>query len=194
MCSASRRSERATEIVLDETCTQPRSSPLRRPSGPKTTDSTAASSASMVNTTSAPRAASAGLEATRAPRCRMRSVRAKVRLKTASVCPAASRLSAMGSPMDPRPMNPRFMIDSASPGDAGSPNGALHDGKPGNLRASVGRRLRPAATTQPQERNDRTRNRSHPPGARSSRRYGAARPSLVRISPILSSGRVILLR
>ncbi len=90
------------------------------PSTPKTTSSRAAGSASIVITTSASRAASAGVRAAVAPRAASPSARPGVRFQTRRSWPAPRMRSAIGAPIAPSPRNatrvmppspscPRFM-------------------------------------------------------------------------------------
>ena len=87
-------------IVRPASCAANRGVP--RPS----TASVAASSASMRMTVRARWKTSAGAAATADPACRNGSQRAAVRFQTISGVPARARLSAMGCPMIPSPMNP----------------------------------------------------------------------------------------
>jgi hypothetical protein len=89
--------------VLDCTHSAPSPRPLSPPDGPATAASTASPSASMVSRMPAPSAASAGVEATAAPRSASGSARSLVRFHTRRPNPAARRLCAMPVPMVPVP-------------------------------------------------------------------------------------------
>src|SRR5579871_5415303 len=81
------------------------------------TASTAASSASMVTMTSAPRSSSASA-AMRAPCCASGSAAARVRLYTVSACPAPSSRCTIGRPICPSPAKPTFIARSSVRGDS----------------------------------------------------------------------------
>src|ERR1039457_4555983 len=83
--------------------TEPARIASRAPSGPLIVSSTAAPSASIVSTTSAFFAASAGEGARRAPSSTRGAALAAVRFQTDTGKPAASRLRAIGAPMLPVP-------------------------------------------------------------------------------------------
>src|SRR6266542_380627 len=83
-----------------------------RPSVPKTTCSSACGLATMVIAASTPTAASAGVEATAAPRSARGRLFAAVRFQTVRSLPASSSLVAIGVPISPRPTNASFGIRS----------------------------------------------------------------------------------
>src|SRR6266516_1333726 len=82
-----------------------------RPSGPKTTCSSACGLATMVIAAPTPAAACAGVDATEAPRSASGRVLWVVRFQTVRSLPASSSLVAIGVPISPRPTNPSFAID-----------------------------------------------------------------------------------
>src|SRR6266478_6386667 len=84
-CSVAKRSLSATLMVLSEMCTPPCANDFSTPLSLNTTDSTAASSASIVSTAS-PWQASATESATAAPSLRSASARLRVRLSTILLC------------------------------------------------------------------------------------------------------------
>src|SRR5260370_14605115 len=79
------------------------------PFSPKTTCSTAWSSASMVMTASDTLQTAAGVSATRAPSATRASAFSRLRLKTTTSWPARSRVRAMPEPIRHRSMNPTFI-------------------------------------------------------------------------------------
>lgn len=87
---------------------RPAGAPLAQPPGWSATSVSAASSASIVNTTARPRHTAATSSAARAPASTNSSIRPGVRLKTTTSWPAATRRRAMGRPMRPRPTKPMF--------------------------------------------------------------------------------------
>src|SRR5262245_28560006 len=89
----------------------PAAMPPSAPSGGSTAARSAGGSATMVITRSAPRAASAGVAATRTPGCSAASAsaRARVRFHTASGWPARATLRAIGAPIVPSPRKATFM-------------------------------------------------------------------------------------
>ena len=86
----------------------PPDSPVAPPFAPNSTASTSGVSGTMVKTTSAARATSAGLAQVTAPAAVI-SAGTLLRVFTCTVWPALTRCRAMGAPMMPRPMNPMFM-------------------------------------------------------------------------------------
>ena len=88
--------------------------PAATPSGPSTTECTAIGSASIMTTASAPRAASAGDAASRAPASTSGCARPGERFHTASAWPRARMFAAIGAPMVPSPRNATFIARSAS--------------------------------------------------------------------------------
>ncbi len=86
--------------------TVPGRTPSNTPFGPASTSSTSGESGTIVMTTVASRATSAGLPATCAPARASVSTGPRLRLCTTSVWPALIRLSAIGRPIRPRPMKP----------------------------------------------------------------------------------------
>lgn len=89
--------------VLDSMQTAPAAAPARAPSGPSQMAREAGSSATMLRMTSAPEAASRGVEATRAPAAANGAALAGLRLKTDNGKSWARRRRAMPPPMMPRP-------------------------------------------------------------------------------------------
>ena len=84
---------------MNDRASRPDAIPDSAPSCPKRTDSTAGGSDSIVITTSAPRAASAGDDATRAPAEASGAARSDVRFHTVTSRPAATNRCAIGAPM-----------------------------------------------------------------------------------------------
>src|SRR5215210_1995506 len=118
------------------------------PSGPPATASRAASSLTMLKTTSAAAAASRGVACHVRPRSISGWAFDAVRLLPCSWCPAASRRPAIGPPIAPRPTNPTALI--AFPRSAcvpwSSPRGSMASGQ---ICDDV--RERPAAARQERE-------------------------------------------
>src|SRR5689334_22682757 len=84
--------------------------PANRPSGPSSRLSTSCDVGMHVMTTSAPRAASAGVAAWRALNCLAKSAaRAAVRFQTVRGSPDAATRAAIGRPMAPSPRKAMFM-------------------------------------------------------------------------------------
>src|SRR5579863_864875 len=83
--------------------------PDAMPSLPKTSSSTARSSATIVITTSAPREATAGELAARAPSDASTSTFSRLRLYTDISCPPRRRLRAIPIPILPSPINAIFI-------------------------------------------------------------------------------------
>ena len=104
--------DRAGEIVLALTRTAPGSIAASAPSS--TAPRSAASSASIENTTPAPIAAAAGVAARVAPCATSRSALPAERFQTVRSCPAARRCRAMGSPILPRPIQPMRAMGHSS--------------------------------------------------------------------------------
>lgn len=80
------------------------------PSGPVAIAVSAASSLTMLNTTSAAAAASRGVACQVSPRSISGCAFDSVRLVPCTSCPAASRRPAIGPPIVPRPTNPTALI------------------------------------------------------------------------------------
>src|SRR5689334_7389231 len=84
--------------------------PANRPSGPSSRLSTSCDVGMHVMTTSAPRAASAGVAAWRAPNCLAKSAaRDAVRFQTVRGIPDAATRAAIGRPIAPSPRKAMFM-------------------------------------------------------------------------------------
>ncbi len=96
----------AGAMVLMSTMTMPGRSWSNTPCGPASTCRTSGESGTIVITTSVRAATSAGVAASVAPAWTSASTGARLRLCTTSEKPPLMRLSAMGRPMRPRPMNP----------------------------------------------------------------------------------------
>ena len=94
------------EIVLESAIIIPGASELSTPFSPNNKLSTAFVSETHIHTTSAPRAASAGVAAVRAPSTSLPAER----FHTATSCPAFARLAAIDRPMIPNPKNATRMI------------------------------------------------------------------------------------
>ena len=94
-----------TVSVLHSTSTAPRLMPVRAPCSPSQIAREAASSATMLRTTSARAAASRGVAATWAPSAASDLARSGLRFHTVSGKPAPSRRRAMPEPMRPRPIS-----------------------------------------------------------------------------------------
>src|SRR5690348_8747718 len=88
----------------------PEDRPASRPCGPSSKLSTSCDVGMQVMTTSAPRAASAGVEACRALNCLAKSAaRGEVRFQTARGMPDAATRAAIGRPIAPSPRKAMFM-------------------------------------------------------------------------------------
>ena len=94
--------------VLQSTQRDPFVIASRNPFFPTAVAETASGLESIVNRTSAARAASAAVDATRAPSAWRVCDLPGVRLKTVRWCPARRRFRAMRLPMIPKPRNPMF--------------------------------------------------------------------------------------
>ena len=84
--------------------------PAATPSGPSVTSRSASGSATIVITTSALRAASAGLSAATAPSSVNGFALSVVRFQTTSSLPASSSRRAMRMPIAPSPMKATVML------------------------------------------------------------------------------------
>ena len=96
-------------MVDMSTTIAPAVAPWMTPFSPRTTASTSGVSLTQVMTMSAPRAASFGEAARRAPALATGSSRSRLRLYTVTSCPALRMFKAMAAPMVPMPMNATFM-------------------------------------------------------------------------------------
>src|SRR5258708_28453435 len=104
--SPARRFVLVGETVLESMTTAPLWRVDRMPSGPSKQAATASGSASMLKTTSAPRAAWAGLEATWAPALATSAALLRVRFQTRRAWHLGRREGAMPRPMRPVPTKP----------------------------------------------------------------------------------------
>jgi hypothetical protein len=119
-CSASRRATNGS-IVLMQATMCPARARWMMPRSPAMTDSACAVVSTMQIVRSALAATSAGEGARVAPRVRHRSAFAGSMSWTTREKPRLTRLSAIGSPMAPRPMNPTVPgIARAPPWESGS--------------------------------------------------------------------------
>jgi hypothetical protein len=118
--SVASRWVQSTPMVLIWIHTAPGDSTGSAPAGPVIACATAAPSASMVISTSAPSAAAAGWGAWHAPWATSASALAGVRFHTRTAYPARSRLRAMGAPIVPVPRTASVVIARA-PGSARRP-------------------------------------------------------------------------
>ena len=92
------------------TTTVPGATPSMTPPSPRMTACTSGESVTIVMTTSAPAAASAGDVAASPPSATKASTFDAVRFHARTLCPAFSRFRLMGAPISPSPMNPTFML------------------------------------------------------------------------------------
>src|SRR5437667_6657610 len=125
-------------IVLESITMAPARRVSRIPPLPVTTSSTAAVSLTMIMTTSAWRAASAGLATTVAPAFSRASALLRVRLNVVTLCPVLTRFRAMGWPMMPRPTKPmdcamRYLLKGSGP--VAPPSRRLSLRRPASARA-----------------------------------------------------------
>ncbi len=118
-CSIPRASSRAAmsrvatgEMVAMSTTIVPGCAPSTMPFAPSATASLSALAMTMVKTTSASAATSAGEPQARAPASTCGCIASGRRAHTASGCPARRRCSAIGRPMAPRPIQPTRRSDT----------------------------------------------------------------------------------
>ncbi len=104
------------EIVLWSTHTVPGAAPWITPFSPSSTSRTSSDEVTLVNTTLAPRAASAGVKNGSAPSARADSAASGRRTKARTVWPAASRCRTMWEPMAPRPMKATVRAEESEVG------------------------------------------------------------------------------
>ncbi len=113
-CSASARLAPGLTVLMS-TQIFPAVRPARSPSEPAAIVSSAASSVTMLNTTSAVSATSRGVSRQTRPRSSSGSALALVRFQPTSGWPEASRRPATRPPIAPRPTNPIVVMPPASP-------------------------------------------------------------------------------
>ncbi len=99
----------AGSIALESISSAPGASPASTPSGAVNAARTCAAAGSIVITQAAPAAASRADAATCAPPSLTSRSASSLRSNACTSWPAFTRLSAIGAPMWPRPMNPIFM-------------------------------------------------------------------------------------
>src|SRR5256712_2124291 len=107
--SCRRREVRGFTVLISITIAPDRV-PASAPSGPNITCSSAASLATLENTTSTPAASCLAVAATFAPRCSKGRIRSRVRLYTTTSWWAASNRPAMRLPIAPSPIKPTRMV------------------------------------------------------------------------------------
>src|SRR5213592_731531 len=107
--SCSRRDVRGLTVLMSTTVA-PARAPVRTPSGPNITCSSAASFVRLENTMSTPAASSLDVAATFAPRCCKGSVLSRVRSYTTTSWWAASNRPAMRLPIAPTPIKPTRIV------------------------------------------------------------------------------------
>src|SRR5256712_4248503 len=107
--SCSRRDVRGLTVLMSTTVA-PARAPVRTPSGPNITCSSAASFVRLENTMSAPSASCLDVAATFAPRCCKGSVLSWVRSYTTTSWWAASNRPAMRLPIAPTPIKPTRIV------------------------------------------------------------------------------------